>query len=159
MAARLRVLAIAVASGRMGYVFFSGDRLCDWGIARQASKSPKLAEAQARVWIKRLRPDVVVTEKIDNGSRKGDRTKRVIKAVTKAASAPHILDVVVPRIRSFKNKYDEAMALVDRFPELDTWVPRRRRIWEAEPRTTIYFEALALALVVIDGDQGQAPTI
>ena len=43
-----------------------------------------------------------------------------------------------------KNKYDAAAALAAEFPQIEPWLPRKRRAWEPEPRNIIYFEALAL---------------
>ena len=44
------------------------------------------------------------------------------------------------------NKYADAAALAQEFPQIGPWLPKRRRAWEPEPRNIIYFEALALAL-------------
>jgi hypothetical protein len=147
---RLKVLAIAVATGRIGYVYVIGDKLRDWGLSRRASKSPALAAAQAKKWIDELKPDVVVTEKVPKTSTKGAKTKSLIEAVARVASNANLLDVCVSKAHHFKNKYEEAKHLGERFPEIMGWVPRMRRIWEPEPRNTILFEALALACVVID---------
>lgn len=148
MTERLKVLAIAVATGRIGYVFMIGGELRDWGISRKASKSPDLAAKQAKSWIAHLKPDVVVTEKTDDSSRKGEKTKLLINAITNVTAEAFLLDVAVTRIKLFKDKYTEANALAEQFPELKAWVPKKPRIWEAEPRNTTYFEALSLALQV-----------
>ena len=83
MAAGLRVLSVAAATGRVGYTFLIGGRLCDWGLSRKASRSPEQAEGQVRHWIAYFRPDVVVTEKVEARTRKGEKTKRLIEAVAK----------------------------------------------------------------------------
>jgi hypothetical protein len=147
---RLKVLAIAAATGRIGYVFLIGGKLRDWGLSRKASKSPALAAEQTKLWIEQLNPDVVVTEKVAATSTKGAKTRYLIEAIARVASNANLLDVCVTRIDEFKNKYDEAKHLGERFPEMSIWVPRPRRIWEPEPRNTILFEALALACVVVD---------
>ena len=146
MAEPNNVLAIAVAYGRVGYVYLKGSELRDWGISRKASQSPKLARKQTTVWIDRLKPDVVVTEKLSKRSRKSKRTRGLIEAVALVASNEYLLDIAVSRVKTFKNKYAEAKALAKRFPELTAWVPKERKIWDKEPVNTIYFEALALAL-------------
>lgn len=146
--ARLKVLAIAVATGRVGYVYLIGNKLRDWGMSRKASRSTAEAAAQAQTWINELKPDVVVTEKLHRHSRKGSKTRDLIAAIARVASHNYLLDVAVNRVQNFPCKYTEAKALVDRFPILSAWLPRKRRIWEPEPRSTIYFEALALALAV-----------
>ena len=148
MAERLKVLAIAVATGRIGYVFMIGGELRDWGLSRKASKSPKHAAKQAKSWIDHLKPDVVVTEKTDDSSRKGEKTKLLIDAITNVTADAFLLDVAVTRIKLFKDKYTEAKALAEQFPELKAWLPKKPRIWEPEPRNTTYFEALSLALQV-----------
>ena len=144
-------MAIAVATGRIGYVYLIGGRLRDWGLSRKASKSPTLAARQTEKWIEEFAPDVVVTEVVSKTSTKSFKTRALIGAIQSVAAKATLLDVCVARARKFKNKYEEARGLADKFPELSLWVPKTRRIWEPEPRTTMLFEALALAVVVIDG--------
>lgn len=150
MAARLKVLAIAVATGRVGYVFLDGSTLIDWKMSKKASQSVKEARKHAKKWIAFFKPDVVLTERIAKHSRKGDHAKSITGAIAKVAEDAELLDVSVPRLQAFKNKYEEARELVLRFPELRPRLPKVRRIWEGEPYSTIYFEALALALLIID---------
>lgn len=145
------MMAVGAASGRVCYVFFIDGKLCDWGLSRDASKSPQKAAEQAEAWFAKLRPEVVVTEKTDERSRKGARTKRVIAAIAHEASEAGMYDIAVPRTRAYDNKYKEAAALAKRFPALSAWVPETRKIWKPEPKNVTYFEALSLALQVIDG--------
>jgi hypothetical protein len=147
---RLKVLAVAVATGRIGYVYLIGDRLKDWGLSRKASLSPALAAQQSEKWISEFEPDVLVTENVAATSSKSSRTRTLIESIQRVAANATLLDVSVPRVQLFKNKYEEAKHLGERFPEMSLWVPRMRRLWEPEPRTTVLFEALALALVVIE---------
>ena len=148
--ARLRVLAIAAATGRIGYVFFIGDTLKQWALSVKASTSPELAAKQGAQWIDKLKPDVVITEKIGVLSRKGLLTKQLIAAIATVAENTYLNDIVVPRMQNFQNKYEEVKALVKLYPELLPWAPQKPPIWESEPRNMIYFEALALALQIID---------
>lgn len=147
-----KFIAIAAASGRIGYAFFIDRVVCDWGLSRAASANPLSAAAQAQAWFVRLRPEVVVTERIDHLCRKGIRTRKVIQAIANSAAAAGLYDISVPRHRRYANKYDEASVLAERFPELAQWRPPRRRTWEPEPRNMTYFEALALAAAAFDGD-------
>jgi len=149
--ARLRVLAIAAATGRIGYVFFIGDTLKQWALSVKASASPELAAKYATQLIDKLKPDVVITEKLTIHSRKGPLTKQLIAAVASVAENKYLNDIVVPRVQEFQNKYEEVKALVKMYPDLLPWAPQKPPIWESEPRNMIYFEALALALVVVDG--------
>jgi len=151
--ARLRVLAIAVATGRIGYVFLSDEILKDWRMSKIACRSAHNARTYAEQLISFFTPDVVVTEKMDKESRKGAHAKEISGVIAQVAEEANLLDVLVPRIQTFKNKYEEARALCKRFPELEYWMPREPRIWQSEPFGTIYFEALHLALSVIDNPQ------
>lgn len=146
----LRVLAIAVASGRIGCVFLIDDQLMDWRMSRVAAKSPSNAVGVVQQWIIDLKPDVVVTEKLLASIKKGERTREIISAITGIASYNYVLDVSVPRAQDYANKYEEAAELVKRFPELAPWLPKKRRFYDNEPRETVLFEALALALVVLN---------
>ena len=143
--AALKLLAIAVATGRIGYVYFIGDALRDWGISRRASRSPALAAAKAQAWITTLKPDVVVSERPDTARHKGAQSKALMEVISKIAADAPVLDIAVERKRNFRNKYAEATELAKRYPELLPWLPRVRRLWEPEPRNMIYFEAMALA--------------
>ena len=146
-----RLLAVAVSAGRLGYVFFVNDKLSDWRMSREAYLSTEAAVETCRRWISELEPEIVVTECTMSGRYKRGRTKEILRAIARVARDEPTLNVQVERPTAVPNKYAEARMLGERFPEIAPWVPRERRAWEPEPRNTIYFEALALALVVIDG--------
>lgn len=76
-----RILAVAVASGRVGYVLLVGDKLKDWHVSYTAPKSSTKAAELAQKWINRLKPDVLVTEKAEEAARKGTKTKAIIAAI------------------------------------------------------------------------------
>lgn len=146
------MLSFAAASGRIGYVCFEDDQLIDWGLSVKASTSPTNAAAYARKPITLLAPDVVVTEKVTNTSRKGAATHALIEALAAEAADHELHDVSVVRQQHYPNKYIEAAAYAERFPEIRSRLPKQPRIWEGEPRNTIYFEAIALALHVLSRD-------
>ena len=147
---RLRVLALAAATGRIGHVLLVGERLLDWGLSRRAAKGPELAAHHAQKLIDDLKPDVVVTENFAKTSTKGSKTRSLIDAIGRVAERAKLLDTKVTRPQEFHNKYEEAEHLGVLFPEISAWVPKPRRLWEPEPRTTVLFEALALACVVVE---------
>ena len=150
--AALRVLSVAVATGRVGYVFLHGTELNDWAVTTRVSGKSTDLVAFVQELINNLKPDVVVTEKIDKASKKGDPVKRLIASVAELASHNYVLDVSVPRPRRFPSKYEEAKDLVSRHEDLIGYLPKRkRRFFDFEPRTMIVFEALALAEEVIHG--------
>ncbi len=150
--ATLRVLSIAVASGRAGYVYLQGTEILDWGIAMKAVKSASDLVGFVQELINELQPDVVVTEKCTDGCRKGKRTKGLIGSVAALASHNGVLDVSVERPRAFPSKYEEAHYLAGKHPEVAGYLPKRkRRLFDFEPRGMVIFEAIAMAEAVIKG--------
>lgn len=148
--AALRVLAFAAATGRVGSVFLVGGKLVDWHISNKAADSGIEAAGHAQALINDLLPDVVVTEELETAKHKGKNTMAVIAAIARTAQHNHLLDVSVPHEHRYPNKYAEADALVEQYPELAPWKPMKRRFYDNEPRNTVLFEALALALSLRD---------
>lgn len=145
-----KVMSIAAATGRVAYTYFEGRKLADFALSYKASETPADAAHYAKRWIEMLDPDVVITEKITKSSNKGDNTHAVIKAMAREA-ANHVLnEISIARQQLYPNKYVEADVYAKRFPDLNAVLPRKPRIWESEPANMMYFEAIALALPIID---------
>ena len=142
---RIAVLAIAVRSGRMGYVFLLDDQVKDWALSRKAAKSTEVACSQLTAWVEKLAPEIVVLEDYKTIGRKSDMTRKIIKALTKRLKKSPAKMSLVERIQEYRNLYLEAQAYGERFPGMAHLVPKTRRLWEAEPGNAVYFEALALA--------------
>jgi len=150
--AALKVLSVAVSSGRVSYVFLDGLQLVDWAVTTSVSGQATDLVAFVQDLINTLKPDVVVTEKCERGCKKGKRSRELIASIAQLASHNYVLDVQVPRPRVFQSKYEEAEAAVKRHPDLVGYLPKRkRRFYETEPRNMVVFEALALAEEVING--------
>lgn len=145
-----RLLSIAAASGRVAYVYLEKHQLVDFALSYKASETPTDAARYARKWIELLNPDVVITEKITKHSNKGDNTRALIGAMAREAANHELKDISVVRLQHYPNKYVEAEVYVKRYPDLHAVQPRRPKIWESEPANMTYFEAIALALPVID---------
>jgi hypothetical protein len=143
--AAYRILSFAAVSGRVGFVLLVGRRLMDWQVSNRAGRTPDAAAAYAMARIEQFTPDLVVTEQIDLAKFKGNRAKHIIAAIAHSAAEKFVLDVSVMRDQRYANKYDEAEALVTRYPDLAPWKPKKRRFFDNEPRNTVLFEALALA--------------
>jgi hypothetical protein len=100
--------------------------------------------------VARFEPSLVVTEDPFKPTRKSGSALQVLNALVQDltdSATPHHL---VQRDQQFANKYDEAQALADRFPAIAPWLPKTPQIWEAEPVSAIYFEALSMAVLIID---------
>ena len=148
---RKRLLAVAVASGKMAYVFLIDGKLKDWHCSRSASLSPPNGRSLLRNAVARLEPDLVVTEDPFKPTRKYGGSKEILQALAQElidSATPHHL---VQRDQQFANKYEEAQVLAKRFPGIAPWLPGTPKIWEAEPASAIYFEALSMAVAIVDG--------
>jgi hypothetical protein len=132
-------------------VYLIGNRLMDWRISDKGSASEEDAAKSAARWIETLQPDVVVTEDTLGAKKKGQHTKEIIAAVAAVAARAELLDVCVIREQTFPNKYAEAKALAEQYPDLKPWLPYRRLLLDNEHRNTVIFEALALAQVILRG--------
>lgn len=112
----------------------------DWRISEKAAQSPQDAAEQAQGWINELKPQVLVIEKIGATSRKGAKTKAIIGAIARTAAHNYLLDVAVKRAQTFRNKYEEAEVLADRYPEVGAWLPKKRRFFDHEPRNIVFLK-------------------
>ena len=140
------MLAFAAARGRIGSVVLDGEMLIDWRISDSAADSPEAANAFAERLMTEFSPDVFVTEEVLLARHKGQRSIALIEALADAAERKGLLTIALPRQHHYPNKYAEAEALVARFPELLPWQPKRLHFNDNEPRNTVLFEALSLAL-------------
>jgi hypothetical protein len=154
---RRSYLSFAVATAKASYVFMCDGQVFDWGITVEAVKSEAGIAGFAQVLITKLQPEVVVTETCDEHCRKGKRSRELIEAIADCASNNAVYDVAVPRPREFPTKYEEAVHLAARHPEVAGYLPDcKRRIYEFEPRGMMIFEAIALAKRAMKGPQKPA---
>jgi hypothetical protein len=139
-----RLLGIAASHGKIGFAYLVDGELMDWGLSVRASKSFEEAFKRVTIWTVYYRPDIIVTERVEELSRKGAHTRTLIRAAESAANNANAdyVEMVLPSDGA--NKYEAAAALAAEFPQIEPWLPRKRRAWEPEPRNIIYFEALAL---------------
>lgn len=144
-----RVLAVAAATGRVGWVFFVDDQLMDWQISNKAANGTAEAATFARTMIREFCPDVVIVEEAATARHKGKHALRITAAIARAAGENNVVAITVPREHLYPNKYAEAEALLKRYPELTPWKPERVHFYDNEPRNTVIFEALALAQVMV----------
>lgn len=146
MARFRRLLGIAASSGKVGFAYLVDGELMDWGLSVKASKSFEAAFKRINKWTIYYRPDLVITETVEDRSRKGVHSRTLIRAAESAANNANAEFAEIPAPSHGLNKYADAAALAQEFPQIAPWLPKRRRAWEPEPRNIIYFEALALAL-------------
>ena len=153
-----RVLAIDPITRGFGFAVLDGPRLLvDWGV-RAPKPSPKPVERALHEVTRLLEvysPDrVVVEDCLQAGSRRGKRNGRLIERIVALADAHDIPTRRISRAglrRAFaseqaRTKYQIALAIVQRFPELAVRLPPIRKPWMSEPAQMGVFDAVAFAL-------------
>lgn len=145
MTRALNVLGVAAKFNRISFVFFRHGDLGDWGDSYKGGKGIEGAYIAAEKWIRQYKPSlVVVPDYYGHKSRKGDLSRARIEAIVAAAEAHGLAVVRVQRPHRHRNKHREALMLANRYRQIEGWVPKYRRAWDDEPRTTLMFEALAV---------------
>lgn len=138
-----KTMSIACCSGTIGMVMFINDHLVLMKLSSKGSKSPEQARTLIKKWFERFQPDCVVTEQLTSHSRKHGKTPDIIKAISNELQEHTVLHIEVERQQQFKNKHEEAKALVEQYPQLKSYLPNKRQIWLAEDRRMMLFEAVA----------------
>lgn len=142
---KIRVISVAAASGKIGMVFLVDGNLMDWELSVKSSRASDEAAEKMRKWIEFYSPDLVITEKITLQTRKSKLTQSVIAAMAQVGQAARCQWIERERVQTFGNKYQEAAELAARYPQISNWAPKERKIWMPEARSTMFFEALAMA--------------
>lgn len=138
------ILAIAARHGRIAFVYLKDGEPRDWALSCKGAKSARNAASMVGSWIAKYDPDVVVIEDPCTATRKKRKVKSLLNASIRVADRVPAMVVKGRREQLFKNKYEEAVAWVDKYPQLAPKLPVKRRVWEPEPRNIVFFEALAL---------------
>lgn len=141
-----KVLSIAAAAGKIGMVYLIDGELMDWELSSCAALSTDQTARKAAKWIEFYRPDQVVIEKITPHSRKSTHTHALISAIGKVANTYSTKLVAVERVPTHANKFEEIKELCIQFPQIAHHAPKKPEIWMPEPKATIYFEALSMAV-------------
>jgi Holliday junction resolvasome RuvABC endonuclease subunit len=156
-----RVLAIDPSTRGFGYAVLEGpDRLIDWGVKETRTDKSKRALASIADLIEVYQPRVLVLEDYaGKGSRRCSRVEKLIDDITKFALKENV------KVRRFsrlelknafsetgaKNKYEIAIAIAKRLPELQPRLPRFRKPWMSEDYRMSIFDAVALAIRAFNG--------
>ena len=118
MAAQFNVLAVAVSTGRVAYVYLTNGVPDKWGMSRTASKTTQKAAQIIQSWIDDLQPDLLISERVETASRKGSRVKDVLEVIEDLFENADGLNMRLTRHQSYQNKYEEAKALANAYPAL-----------------------------------------
>jgi len=151
-----RVLAVDPSTRGLGFAVLEGpDRLIDWGVKETKNdkkrKSLKLIDDLIGLYQPRV---IVVEDYAAKGSRRCGRVRELINDISKLAVKRNV------KVRSFSrlkvkqvfaesgatNKYEIAVAIAKRFPELAPRVPRFRKPWMSEDYRMSIFDAVGLGV-------------
>lgn len=150
-------MAIDPITRGFGFAVLDGpELLIDWGL-RGTKPGPEPRETCSLRELDKLmglyRPDRLAVEDCrDSRSRRGPRCRRLIERIIERADRQGIRTsrVSVARLqRAFaprSTKYQIALAVAERFPELGVRLPPPRKPWMSEKAQMGLFDAVALAL-------------
>ena len=148
-----RVLAIDPTSKGFGYAVLEGPAvLIDWGVKHtKADRNPRCLQ-QARELFDRFQPDFLVVENTSaKSSRRCPRVAQLIEKLLLMAAGRDLGTRRISRIqmqRCFSEngpatKRQVAVALAQRFPELEPHLPPIRKPWMSEDERMSIFDAVA----------------
>ena len=133
-----------MSTGRVAAIFLEGEKVIGWKMSRTAAKNPQSAARIVQAWITGFKPDHMIVEDPKTALRKGNNAKEILDTIATLFENSDGLDIKLPRLQSYQNKYDEAKALVKLYPPMKRILPKRPPIWMPEPRNMSYFEAVSL---------------
>ena len=151
------VLAFAVSAGQLAYMMLEAGQPTRWHLWRIVGGDAPLARHRARVVIAETAPDLVVIEDPFNGCLKRGQSYAILLSLAQAVEDEPVRSARIRRTSPYANRYEEAQALCDRFPLLSPWRPEKPFFYEPEPRALLIFDALALAVAVVDAPESLAP--
>jgi hypothetical protein len=150
------VMSIDPTSRGFGFVVFEGpDRLIDWAVVEiRINKEERYLRRMIDL-IARYQPDVLALEDpTGRGSRRCSRVQKLLGRVERIADEGAILTRRFSRSqvrRAFsdsgaKTKYEIAVVITNRFPELAARLPRFRKPWMSEDDRMSIFDAASFGL-------------
>ena len=145
------VLAVAARTMHVGCVHMVDGKLADWGLA--FVRTPEQAIDKLNDWLEIYKPDCLVTENPETAFRKSGKQIPILEAFVEIGRKASVLNLVLTRKKTHKNLYLQAASLAEHYPEIKSRVPKKPPIWLPGHRNLVYFDALALAKRVIDGDE------
>jgi len=162
-----RILAIDPISKGFGFVVLESDplQLVDWGTSTCRRTDDSLGET-VRMLLARYRPTAIVLEA---PSTCRSHTRRLALTASVAIIADAVQDVCPIRLIERDkvvvafvslgafNKRQRVELLMERFPELAPKVPPPRFIWQSEDARWAVFDALALAVCLLEASRQSGP--
>ncbi|HVB29803.1 MAG TPA: hypothetical protein VNG91_08340 [Terriglobia bacterium] len=148
-----RVLAIDPTSKGFGFAVLEGPTgLIDWGVRHASEDKNRRSLEKVSELIARYQPDVLVVERTTAKScRRRPRARQLIEHLRALALEHGLRTKRVSRRRAqlcfsktgSATKRQVAVALTERFPELEPHLPPMRKPWMSEDERMSIFDAVA----------------
>ncbi len=146
---RRRVMAVAVRMGRLAAVLVVDGKVLAWEMSRAAVIQEAKFAPMLRSWIVKFRPEILVSENPDQAGSKGERSLNCLRVAAHVFEDRAELNMVLCREQTYENRYEEAAALAERYPEISGELPLKPPCWDKEHPKLVLFDALSLADQVI----------
>lgn len=134
----------------MAAVSLLGGELKDWRMWSGGKQLEANARSSLRILVASFNADIVVTESPFGPTAKTGRSLRILRTLTQAAEDEPIEHFRITRVQAYRNRYEEARVLANRFPPISGFCPVELKSYENEPRNLLYFEALSFAVTALD---------
>ena len=156
-----RTLAIDPRIRRVGYAYFEGASLLDWGVKNVQADVPSVRVRRRLVpmiaeMLDSYEPTALIVPDVRQGRvRRSRQVQLTVRAVIREATNRRIqvFPVTSKRVQTaFRSVCDEPRPnkeainrqIVHWFPELQPSLPKARRLWESERHFTPLFDAIAM---------------
>jgi hypothetical protein len=151
----LRLLAIDLTAKGFGFALLDARLgLLDWGFSSCPAADDVVFLARVAARIDRGRPTTLVLENFAPIRGRDAAVRRQGLAIKLAEERRiglcQVSQKIVQRILGPATKTEIATTLADRFPELKPRIPPARQRWTSEDERMHIFDALSLAIVILD---------
>jgi hypothetical protein len=153
-----RIVAFYPVSNAVGFAVLEGQELLDWGMVQLKVGSPRDGLTRIATLIERYSVDAVITEDHYGKTRRGLRVKNLLSGIKASAlgrkkrwkglSRDQVREMFAGTART---RYEIAVALAERFPELALRLPPKSKAWTSEDHRVAVFDAVAFGLTYISG--------
>jgi hypothetical protein len=151
-----RVAAFYPVIDCVGFAVLEDTELIDWGTMQVKITNPQDVVMRIAALIERYGVDVVVTEDHEGSTRRGARMKALLSDIRTSALGKRARwrglcrdDVKTIFAGSAQTRYEIAVLLTSRYPELGRRLPPKRKPWQTEDHRMTLFDAVAFGLTYI----------
>ena len=147
-----RILALDIHPRSFGYVVMEGpSQLLDWGVRRSYQKTKShpgvLVGGRLGPLLKTWTPDVVV---VRIGGRREKGLQSLFRQIRKEVDGRAFIPIKgTDDPHPSQSKYERAVEIAARFPDIGWKLPSKRKSWESEHYSMSIFEALDSAVTYI----------